>query len=95
MIKVVFPAIRLLSFLSRNRYESHAAIAKVTAPILFLSGQQDELVPPRMMRALYEAAGSAVKYLRTFPSGQHNTTWNSPGYHDAIVAFVKELGLFR
>lgn len=95
MIKVIFPAIRFLSFLSRNRYESATTITKIKAPILFLSGQQDELVPPRMMRTLYDLAGGSTKYLRLFPAGQHNTTWQAPGYYEAIVAFLQELGVYK
>lgn len=48
----------------------------IRTPILFLAGQADQLVPPHMMRLLYERSrGSAFKRFVAFPNGTHNDTW--------------------
>lgn len=44
-------------------------------PFLFVSGLADNLVPPRMMRALYTACGSDRKRILEFVGGSHNDTW--------------------
>lgn len=43
----------LFSFL---QYFSEYKIAKISIPMLFLSGQKDELIPPVMMQSLYSVS---------------------------------------
>lgn len=40
----------------RDRFDAASAIAEVRAPILVLHGEQDEIVPAKFARALFEAA---------------------------------------
>ena len=49
---------------------------QIRAPILFLSGSVDEMVPPRHMRQLYAAAltNPKCKFVE-FPEGSHMDTW--------------------
>ncbi|KAL3892171.1 hypothetical protein ACJMK2_004405 [Sinanodonta woodiana] len=53
-------SIKILDYLPtlffKNKFPSEVRIAKVNLPTLFLSGLDDELIPPRMMKSLYEAS---------------------------------------
>jgi abhydrolase domain-containing protein 13 len=66
--------------------------SQVKQPILFLSGLQDELVPPSHMKMLYD---KAIEHNRTcrfvdFPNGMHMDTWISGGnrYWRTIQLFL-------
>ncbi|XP_077989740.1 protein ABHD13-like [Glandiceps talaboti] len=75
----------------KNKYLSMKKIPRVKAPTLFLSGMQDELIPPRMMQALFQASGAIGKRLVKFENGTHNETWQSDGYFETICLFVNEV----
>ena len=67
-----------------------------STPILYLSGQQDEIVPLDQMKILYESslkAGSSNSNLVVWhgiPNGKHNDTWLQGGkeYWDAMLKFI-------
>ena len=67
---------------------------QVKQPILFLSGLQDELVPPSHMRMLYDKAVENNRTCRfvDFPSGMHMDTWISGGdrYWRTIQLFLDQ-----
>lgn len=56
-----FPWLPAPRLLLRDRYDSLAAIARVTAPMLILSGGQDRLTPPAMAEALAAAAAAPTE----------------------------------
>ncbi|MGH0118243.1 UNVERIFIED_CONTAM: hypothetical protein FKN15_057477 [Acipenser sinensis] len=60
-------------------------------PSLFISGLSDQLIPPVMMKQLYELSPSRTKRFAIFPDGTHNDTWQCQGYFTAIEQFIKEL----
>lgn len=68
-------------------------------PKLFLSGRQDKLVHPQMMRDLYEASksGSPRSFIKTYPQGDHNNTCHQPGYFEDLARFMYrcEMGGFH
>lgn len=57
------------------------SIMQIKQPILFLSGLQDELVPPSHMQMLYSKAVEHNRDCRfvDFPTGMHMDTWFSGG----------------
>lgn len=67
---------------------------QVKQPILFLSGLQDELVPPPHMKMLYDKASDHNRNCRfvDFPSGMHMDTWMSGGdrYWRTIQLFLDQ-----
>ncbi|XP_052765686.1 protein ABHD13-like isoform X2 [Mya arenaria] len=81
----------LPTFCHKNQYFSDTRILKVTSPTLFLSGQRDELIPPRMMQALYNISGSKNKRLVPFEKGTHNDTCLCPRYYETIAEFVYQV----
>jgi len=61
MVDHVMPAIAWLKpLVLRIRWDSAAAIARVEAPLLLISGDADRLVPQSMMRRLQAAAVAAA-----------------------------------
>ncbi|KAH9512651.1 Alpha/beta hydrolase domain-containing protein 13 [Bulinus truncatus] len=74
----------------KNKFPSLHRIESVTSPTLFLSGNMDELVPPKMMKELYNRSKSNLKRLELFANGTHNDTWMCPGYYEAWMRFIPE-----
>lgn len=56
---------------------------QIRQPILFLSGLQDEMVPPSHMEMLYAKAAVRNKNCSfvEFPTGMHMDTWLAGGDH--------------
>ena len=84
------PYLRPFVFLCHQKWESDKALKKITCPILFLAGLQDEIVPTEMMKELYDMCVSEKKKIITFPNGTHNETCIQSGYFAAILGFWKE-----
>ncbi|KAK3803365.1 hypothetical protein RRG08_006918 [Elysia crispata] len=74
----------------KNKFPSIDRIEAVKVPTLFLSGAMDELVPPKMMKDLYNKSRSNLKRLEQFTNGTHNDTWMCPGYYESLMRFVPE-----
>ncbi|XP_062187489.1 alpha/beta hydrolase domain-containing protein WAV2-like isoform X2 [Phragmites australis] len=70
---------KLLNCVARSPWSTLDIVAEVKQPILFLSGLQDELVPPSHMRMLYDKAFEHNRNCRfvDFPNGMHMDTWIS------------------
>ncbi|KAJ2357920.1 bem46 protein, variant [Coemansia sp. RSA 2618] len=96
LIPSVLPILKYVTFMSSEKWNSEAEIQRITkVPILFLSGLQDELVPPPHMRQLFElASGIESEKPRItweeFPRGNHNDTCVQPTYYERIAAWWKE-----
>ena len=72
----VSSGIPLARYLVAYRLDSLAKIGQVSAPLLLLHGDRDEVVPYQMAARLLEAAASAPwKSLHTVEGGAHNDTW--------------------
>ena len=95
LIPAVLPPARYISLLCHQRWSSDETLQSIPAngpPILFLSGLKDEIVPPTMMKTLYEVCRVKRKTWKEFENGDHNSTVAEPGYFDAIWDFlVKEV----
>jgi hypothetical protein len=75
----------------RSGYDPIDVVARIApTPILLVHGEQDELIPPRMSRELFERA-SSPKALLLLPDAGHNSTWKEmgPRYADTIVRFLR------
>ncbi|ENN70983.1 protein ABHD13 isoform X2 [Dendroctonus ponderosae] len=76
-------------FFYKNKFQSYQKVKQLRTPTLFISGQSDTLVPPKMMHELYERSNSVRKQLFQLPGGTHNETWQLPGYYHAIALFLQ------
>ncbi|KAG7264260.1 hypothetical protein CRUP_035696 [Coryphaenoides rupestris] len=74
----------------RNQFLSYRQIAQCRMPSLFVSGLSDQLIPPLMMKQLYELSPARTKRLAIFPEGTHNDTWQCQGYFAALEQFIKD-----
>ncbi|ODM99589.1 Alpha/beta hydrolase domain-containing protein 13 [Orchesella cincta] len=77
------------NFCYKNRFESLQKIGSVACPTLFISGTNDELLPPSMTNELYSKCAAGVKLLHRFPGG-HNDTWICKDYIPKIAEFIEE-----
>ncbi|XP_064182615.1 protein ABHD13 [Anguilla rostrata] len=75
----------------KNKFLSYRHVAQCRMPTLFVSGLSDQLIPPVMMKQLYELSPARTKRMAVFPDGTHNDTWQCPGYFAALEQFIKDL----
>jgi pimeloyl-ACP methyl ester carboxylesterase len=89
MMDKLFPVLRPVKrWLLRMDWPSLQRIGDVETPVLFISGLQDELIPPGQMLALYTAAVAArTRRLLKLP-GTHNDTWRQGG--EAYVIAIRD-----
>ncbi|KAL4766051.1 alpha/beta hydrolase [Aspergillus foveolatus] len=96
LIPSVFPPARYLARFCHQTWTSEEILPKITkTPILFLSGLQDEIVPPSNMTQLFAICNSKRKVWRTLPNGAHNDSVAEPDYFEHIHSFVTEEVLKR
>ena len=90
MIPSILPALAPFTFLCREVWPSYELIQKLppSMPVLFLSGEKDEVVPRPHMVELHRTCPSENKEWHSFPDGTHNDTCVKPKYFDIIAAFL-------
>ena len=81
MVDVLMPFVKIFKgLILRIGWHSDRRVALLSQPMLFLSGLNDELVPPAHMRELKERAMKSVwTQLYTVADGTHNDTWHRGG----------------
>jgi len=95
MLDSLFPFLAF-SILKKNflrlKWETEKTISQIKVPILFLSGEKDELVPAGHMTRLKNASKTNVCEFHTFPEGTHNDTWLVSGdrYWDVQKSFIND-----
>ncbi|XP_019455109.1 PREDICTED: protein bem46-like [Lupinus angustifolius] len=74
---------KLLNFVVRSPWRTIDVVGEIKQPILFLSGLQDEMVPPAHMQMLYAKAAARNNrcLFVDFPTGMHMHTWLNVGDH--------------
>ena len=75
--------------LLRDRFDSGAVIGRVSCPVLFLHPGEDEIVPVRLGRALYERAREPKRFI-LLPGAHHNDSFDlrMQEHMDAIREFL-------
>ncbi|KAF3825669.1 hypothetical protein GH733_006496 [Mirounga leonina] len=86
-----FPMRYLPLWCYKNKFLSYRKISQCRMPSLFISGLSDQLIPPVMMKQLYELSPSRTKRLAVFPDGTHNDTWQCQDYFPALEQFIREV----
>jgi pimeloyl-ACP methyl ester carboxylesterase len=92
MVDCLMPMIApLKTLVLRIRWDSLTIAPTLQAPVLYLAGARDELVPHSLMLKLYKSTTrSRLLKLHVIPNGTHNETWMKGGqeYWDAIRSFL-------
>ncbi|KAJ9688001.1 hypothetical protein PVL29_013966 [Vitis rotundifolia] len=85
---------RILNCLVRSPWSTIDIVGEIAQPILFLSGLQDEMVPPFHMQMLYAKAAARNRrcIFVEFPTGMHMDTWLAGGdnYWKTIQLFLEQ-----
>jgi fermentation-respiration switch protein FrsA (DUF1100 family) len=78
--------------LLRHKLNALDKIPRVKAPVLFFHGDQDDIVPINLGKALFEATVATKEWV-TIPGAGHNDTYFVGGqdYFEKIRAFVRDL----
>ena len=92
MARVAYPGLPLPPWMVGSRYDSLRLIPQVTAPVLVIHGQRDEIVPVSQGRELFEAANEPKSFV-TLPAAGHNDTYEAGGsrYWDSLAGFLESL----
>ncbi|KAK0261688.1 bem46 protein, variant [Friedmanniomyces endolithicus] len=89
MIPSVMPIARFLTPLCHEYWRSEDMIPQITdIPVLFISGLQDEMVPPAHMKELLRLCKSKTVVWKELPYGDHNNSVTEPGYFSYIDDFI-------
>ncbi|KAK1549365.1 hypothetical protein Q3G72_000869 [Acer saccharum] len=85
---------KVLNFVVRSPWSTIDVVGEIKQPILFLSGLQDEMVPPSHMQLLYAKAATRNNECKfvDFPTGMHMDTWLTGGdqYWRTIQQFIEQ-----
>ena len=79
-----------VQWMMRTRLDSLSKIDRYEGPLLMCHGDQDEVVPYRLGRKLYDAAVNAEKQWLEFPDGTHNDPLGE-SFYQAIDQFIDSL----
>jgi 3-oxoadipate enol-lactonase len=69
--------------ISKQRYDLDAVRSRLTMPILCMVGEQDELIPPEMIRALVKVLPRGA--LVTVPDCGHSIYFEQPEVFNQLV----------
>ena len=79
-------------WLSGREADSLVPISRVgIRPILFISGERDEICPPQNARLMYNAAHSQQKRLLVIPNAEHDTTY----YSEHLISDIFHVAAYR
>jgi fermentation-respiration switch protein FrsA (DUF1100 family) len=70
-----------------NRYNSMKRIKKYTGPLFQCHGSDDEVVPIKLARKLFESSPSTMKQFYEVHCGRHNDS-HPPAYYAALGEFL-------
>ena len=85
--------LRTRVWLSGREADSLVAISRMgMRPILFISGERDEICPPRNARLMYSAARSPQKRLLVISNAEHDTTYQTAPqlYESTVKRFLED-----
>lgn len=81
-----------VDLLLRHRFDSVDLAPKITAPLLCLAAEQDEVIPPEHARRLYEAWAGPKQWV-ALPGAGHNSTDGVPAFWRSIGQFLRNPGM--
>ncbi|KAK0657524.1 Alpha/Beta hydrolase protein [Cercophora newfieldiana] len=91
LIPSIMPPAKYFALLCHQIWASDSLIPNIKVPILFLSGLQDEIVPPIHMKRLYDLSTAPIKMWKPLPGGDHNSSVLEEGYFESIGDFIRKV----
>jgi fermentation-respiration switch protein FrsA (DUF1100 family) len=79
-----------LGGLAGNRFDALGNVTRLTAPLLVVHGDRDEIVPFELGERLFAAAPEPKRFVRV-PGSHHNDVFDPPQVLDAIATFSREV----
>jgi pimeloyl-ACP methyl ester carboxylesterase len=78
---------------SDARSDVFRALPHIRCPILFITGQNDEICPPTNARLMYDAAVNPQKALLIVPNAVHDSTYAVARhlYEHTVVQFLQRV----
>ena len=76
-----------VSWLLIDKYESWRYVPKITAPVLILRAEQDELIPAASTEALRARFPAGQVQYAVIAGASHNTIIDDPSYVRSLAAF--------
>ena len=73
-----------LELIMRDKYDSKAKIAEVKAPLLVMSGSDDEVIEPNLGKDLYERAQTQKEFI-SYPGAMHSNLYDFGNYKDILT----------
>lgn len=71
----------------RHPFDSRGRASAITAPLLCIAAQRDEVIPPAHARRLYDAWGGPKRWVELEEAG-HNTTDSHPLFWQNVASFL-------
>ena len=71
----------------KHRFDSIGRAPKISAPLLCIAAERDEVVPPVHARKLYDAWGGPKRWVELEEAG-HNTTDSHPLFWQNVASFL-------
>ncbi|KAK3694942.1 Alpha/Beta hydrolase protein [Podospora appendiculata] len=88
LIPSIIPPAKYFALLCHQVWPSDSLMPSIKVPTLFLSGLQDEIVPPIHMKRLYDLSTAPIKIWKPLPGGDHNSSVLEEGYFETIADFM-------
>jgi fermentation-respiration switch protein FrsA (DUF1100 family) len=92
MTKSAYPFLPGIDLLVTTKYDTLSKIRQVEVPAMFLHGTQDDIVPFKMSKELFEAANEPKRFY-AIEGAMHNDTYEVGGeaYFRALHTFVDDM----
>lgn len=79
-----------VSLLIKDRFDSASRAASVSAPVLAIVAERDEVIPRRHSEALVAAFRPGQVHVEVIRGATHNSVADSPRYLERIAAFLEK-----
>ena len=93
MVDVIYPLLYpIKNLILRIGWNSDEVVPDLNLPILYITGDKDEIVPYKQVTALHDlSTKAAFKDLVIFKGGRHNSSWyyNQDDYIKALNTFLR------
>lgn len=88
----IFPFLRYFTSFVHQTWELEKLVPLIPSniPVLLLSAQKDEIIPPDHMKQIFELSESNEKIMHKFENSSHNDTVIQPGYWELIQTFIQD-----